>query len=115
VCADANFGLPFESEAFSTVFMVDGFHYIQSKRLLANELERVTVPDGLMLLSHVHNAEVEVPERGNPLPFWSYADMFKLVNVRVFAEKSIIEDFLFKDTLSLQNQTQDIASSMPCV
>jgi hypothetical protein len=28
------------------------------------------MPVGLILLSHVHTAEVEDHSRGNPLPFW---------------------------------------------
>ena len=97
---DANYQLPFKDDIFSSVFMMDAFHYIDARAHLAKELERVLSKKGMLLLLHHHNALVENVAAGKPLSPSTWRGLFDY-NVRALPEKSIVEDFILRDRLDL--------------
>lgn len=72
VCCTADTSLPFPNGAFSVALCSDAFHYFVNKATIVRELERLTQPDGLILLVWVHNALVRRPHDGLPLPPGGY-------------------------------------------
>ena len=76
VCCDGNTVLPFDDAAFGLVTSSDAFHYVWSRRLLARELRRVRTPDGVLLMTHLHNALVDNPSAGMPLDPAGYRRLF---------------------------------------
>ena len=100
---DANYQLPFKDNIFSSVFMMDAFHYVDARALLAKEFERVLNPEGMLLLLHLHNALVENVAAGKPLSPQTWVGLFDL-NVMALPEKSIIEDFVLRDKLDLSRK-----------
>lgn len=68
ICLDANYPLPFKDGSFSSLLMLDAFHYIQGRASLAREMERLISSQGLLLLLHLHNSLNYNPAAGLPLP-----------------------------------------------
>jgi uncharacterized protein YbaR (Trm112 family)/SAM-dependent methyltransferase len=94
VCCDANNPLPFARDAFSLAVCSDAFHYIWSKRLLSSEMMRLTGDQGVIILSHIHNALVDNFSAGMPLaPEW-WRNLFAEMDARVFKESEVFESFL---------------------
>ena len=100
---DANYQLPFKDDIFSSVFMMDAFHYVDARALLAKEFERVLSKEGLLLLLHLHNAQVENVAAGKPLSPSTWKSLFDL-DVTAMPEKSIVEDFILRDRLDLSKR-----------
>ena len=100
---DANYQLPFKDDVFSSVFMMDAFHYVDARALLAKEFERVLSKMGMLLLLHLHNALVENIAAGKPLSPSTWTGLFDL-NVMALPEKSLIEDFILRDRLDLSEK-----------
>jgi SAM-dependent methyltransferase/uncharacterized protein YbaR (Trm112 family) len=98
---DANYQLPFKDDIFSSVFMMDAFHYVDARALLAKEFERVLDKEGMLLLLHLHNALVENVAAGKPLSPSTWMDLFDNLNVVALQEKAVIEDFILRDRLDL--------------
>lgn len=101
ICLDGNYPLPFKDGIFSSGLMMDAFHYIDARASLANELERVLHPEGLLLFLHVHNSLVHNLGAGKPLPPSVWINLFNDLNVKALPEKKVVEDFIFKDKLDL--------------
>ena len=97
---DANYQLPFKDDIFSSVLMMDAFHYVDARALLAKEFERVLGKEGMLLLLHLHNALAENVAAGKPLSPSTWKGLFD-INVMALPEKSIIEDFILRDRLDL--------------
>lgn len=90
VCCDANNPLPFARDAFSLAVCSDAFHYIWSKRLLSGEMMRIA-GEGVIVLSHIHNALAENYSAGMPLaPEW-WRNLFAESNPRLFKESEVFE------------------------
>lgn len=101
-CLDGNYPLPFKKGIFSSVLMIDAFHYINARSLLAKEFERVIHSEGLLLLLHVHNSLVRQHQyAGKPMPPQVWKNLFNDLEIRVYPEKNLLEDFLFKNRLDL--------------
>jgi SAM-dependent methyltransferase/uncharacterized protein YbaR (Trm112 family) len=100
---DANYSLPFKDDIFSSVLMMDAFHYVDARALLAKEFERVLNKEGMLLLLHLHNALVENIAAGKPLSPSTWKGMFDL-DVIALPEKSIVEDFILSDKLDLSKK-----------
>ena len=98
---DANYQLPFKDNTFSSILMMDAFHYVEARALLAKEFERVLNQEGMLLLLHIHNALVENVAAGKPLSPSTWKGLFDNLNVMALPEKSIIEDFILRDRLDL--------------
>lgn len=102
ICFDGNYPLPFKDGIFSSVLMMDAFHYINARSLLAREFERVTDPEGLLLLLHLHNSLVcQHQFAGESMPPLVWKNLFSDLDVRVYPEKNLVEDFLFENRLDL--------------
>ena len=97
---DANYQLPFKDDIFSSVLMMDAFHYVDARVLIAKEFERVLSKEGMLLLLHLHNALVENVAAGKPLSPSTWKGLFD-INVMALPEKSLIEDFILRDRLDL--------------
>ena len=100
---DANYQLPFKDGVFSSVLMMDAFHYVDARALLAKEFERVLNQEGMLLLLHLHNALAENVAAGKPLSPSTWKGLFD-INVMALPEKSIIEDFVLRDRLDLSKK-----------
>ena len=100
---DANYQLPFKDDIFSSVLMMDAFHYVDARALLAKEFERVLSKEGMLLLLHLHNALVDNVAAGKPLSPSSWMGLFDF-NVMALPEKCIIEDFILRDRLDLSKK-----------
>jgi SAM-dependent methyltransferase/uncharacterized protein YbaR (Trm112 family) len=97
---DANYQLPFKDGIFSSILIMDAFHYVDARALLAKEFERVLNPEGMLFLLHLHNALVENVAAGKPLSPQTWVDLFDL-NIKALPEKSVVEDFILRDRLDL--------------
>jgi SAM-dependent methyltransferase len=104
VCLDANYPLPFKNEVFSTTMMLDAFHYVQARALLAAEMERTLLPEGFLLLLHMHNSLVYNVRVGEPLPSRAWINLFRHFDVRALPERRLIEDFILRNKLDLAKE-----------
>ncbi|MFN2502256.1 MAG: methyltransferase domain-containing protein [Pyrinomonadaceae bacterium] len=107
VCCNANEPLPFGKGGFSFTFCSDAFHYIWSKRLAADEMQRLIDRQGVSMLAHVHNALCYNPSAGMPLTPHAYRNLFDSGEVRVFDESKIFEDRLHHRPLDLSGEADD--------
>lgn len=106
ICLDANNTLPFKTGTFSSILMLDTFHYVHFRASLAHEMERTISSTGLLLLLHVHNYLAYNLGAGKPLTPKSLSRLFSdgHLETKVMPEKKIVEDFLFHNKLNLANQ-----------
>jgi len=102
--ADMNAGLPFKDHQFSVSFMMDSFHYIDSRALLAKELIRVTVPEGFNLILHLHNALRENVSAGRPLLPAALQRIFRDDDILLVPEKEVIENFIQNGRLDISGK-----------
>jgi SAM-dependent methyltransferase len=101
VCCDANQPLPFAREAFSLVVLADAFPYIWHKRLLADEMMRLTVSDGLIVMPHLHSALGENFSAGNTLTPAAYRDLFAPRRPRLFSDELLLTQVLERRVVDL--------------
>jgi uncharacterized protein YbaR (Trm112 family)/SAM-dependent methyltransferase len=94
VCCDANQPLPFTRDAFSLVVLADAFPYIWHKRLLAEEMMRLTVPDGTIVMPHLHSALGENFSAGNTLTPAAYRDLLEPRHPRLFSDALLLTQVL---------------------
>jgi uncharacterized protein YbaR (Trm112 family)/SAM-dependent methyltransferase len=107
VCCDANHPLPFARDAFSLAVCSDAFHYVWSKRLLADELARAVGQSGVIALPHLHNSLVENFSAGMPLPPEGWRNLFAELNPRVFKESDLFESALRRRPVGLSRDYSD--------
>jgi SAM-dependent methyltransferase len=110
LCCDANQPLPFAKESFSLVHCSDAFHYIWSRRLLANEMVRLVGDHGVVILSHVHNALCWNYSEGMPLTPAGYRNLFDDFSPRLFKESVLLDGLLHRRSvdLSVENSDKDL-------
>lgn len=101
VCLDANHSLPFKDGIFSSIIMLDAFHYIKGQSSLAREMERVISLPGLLLLLHLHNKLKENLAAGQPLTPDGWINLFQNVPFKLLPEKSVVEDFIYRNKINL--------------
>ncbi len=101
VCCDANHPLPFASGAFSLTVLSDAFPYIWHKRLLAGELMRLTAPDGVVVMPHLHSSLGWNHSAGMPLTPAAYADLFAPLRPRLFRDEDLLTSLLDRDAIDL--------------
>lgn len=101
ICLDASYPLPFKDSIFDSIFMLDAFHYVQARASLAREMERTLLPQGLLLLLHLHNALQYNPGTAKPLSPSSWVNLFHQLPVKALPERNLVEDFLLKNELNL--------------
>ena len=83
---------------------MDSYHYIFEKKRLAQELERIVDPNGLLILLHLHNSLQYNPGAGYPLTPREWMALFEDTYPKALPEKSIIENFLFEDKLDIRKE-----------
>ncbi|UCG03442.1 MAG: class I SAM-dependent methyltransferase [Candidatus Heimdallarchaeota archaeon] len=107
ICQDLNNPLPFRDEIFSSIIMLDSFHYVANRARLANELERVIKLDGVLLIPHLHNALVENISPGFPIEPLTLKKLFQKLSTYTIPENSLLNDFIQKAELDLTKEYQE--------
>jgi SAM-dependent methyltransferase/uncharacterized protein YbaR (Trm112 family) len=110
---NANEQLPFKNHIFSSVLMMDAFHYIHAKSLLSKELSRIAESDGNIVLLHIHNSLVENVAAGIPITPSNLQNLFEDSNIKILPEEKIIRDFIQHSQLNLKDDwgQEDLSSS----
>jgi SAM-dependent methyltransferase len=103
ICLDANYPLPFKNDIFTSILMIDAFHYVKGRALLAGELERTLRHRSLLLLLHLHNSLVCNTRMDESLPPVAWVNLFKEneLEIKAIPERRIIENFLLNNELNL--------------
>lgn len=108
ICLDANYPLPFKEGIFSSILMLDAFHYIDARASLAGEMERTLSPYGLLLLLHLHNSLNYNLAAGQPLSPSGWVNLFQQLPVKALPEKNIVEDFIVGNRLDLAKEYTEV-------
>lgn len=103
VCCDANNPLPFTDGLFSTVLLSDAFPYIWHKRLLAGEMQRAAIDDGVIVMPHLHSAHGENYSAGDTLSPTAYANLFTTLGPKLFDDRTLLDGVLAERVLDLLN------------
>jgi hypothetical protein len=101
VCCEANQPLPFARGTFSFVLLADAFPYIWHKRLLAEEMMRLSVPEGVIVMPHLHSAFGENFSAGNTLTPAAYRDLFAARQPRLFSDELLLTQVLERRLVDL--------------
>jgi SAM-dependent methyltransferase len=108
VCAQADSGLPFSDDSFSTVLCSDAFHVFPGKANCIRELKRLVGSDGSIILATLRNALVE--EHRNhyrtSLPPEGYEALVADIPHRLVANGDILARYLKKQGPSLQQPAE---------
>ena len=104
VCCDANHPLPFARDTFGMVVLSDAFPYIWHKRLLADEMVRVSGPDGLIVMPHLHSALGENVSAGNTLTPDAYRSLFSLQRPNLFCDSRLLADVVKHQVVDLSQE-----------
>jgi uncharacterized protein YbaR (Trm112 family)/SAM-dependent methyltransferase len=94
VCCDANSPLPFARDTFAMAVLADAFPYIWHKRLLAEEMMRLTGHDGVIVMPHLHSSLGENFSAGMTLTPEGYRDLFAPQQPRLFSDERLFRDIL---------------------
>lgn len=105
VCCDANHPLPFARDTFSTVLLADAFPYIWHKRLLAEEMMRLTGEEGVIVMPHVHSALGENFSAGDTLTPAAHRALFATQGPRLFSDIRLFDDVVERRVVDL---TRDV-------
>lgn len=103
VCCDANHPLPFDHDAFQIVVLSDAFPYIWHKRLLAEEMIRVSEPEGLIVMPHLHSALGENVSAGDTLTPHAYRSLFSQQSPRLFSDTQMLMDVVDRRVVDLSH------------
>ena len=104
VCCDANHPLPFVRDTFQMVVLSDAFPYIWHKRLLADEMTRISGPEGVVVMPHLHSALGENVSAGDPLTPEAYRSLFSRLNPRLFSDTRLLADVVDHRILDLSQE-----------
>lgn len=116
LCLNANQPLPFKKAAFNVAMVLDALHYLRSPARVVRELEGLLLPDGLLLLLHLHNSLQFNRAPGKPLPPASWSRMLERFSFRALPERRLVENFLFRDELDLSGEhTEEELDSSPAI
>lgn len=106
ICFDAEAGIPFRDGIFRTAFSLDCVHYIRGKVGLAKELRRVSRPDALYAITHLHNAASTNPNPGIPLTADGYLRVFQPLSGAIYPEAELLRNFHRTGILLLNEVTK---------
>ncbi|MBI4778220.1 class I SAM-dependent methyltransferase [Candidatus Desantisbacteria bacterium] len=98
---DASQMLPFVDGFFNSVVCVDSFHYIDTKYLFSREMMRVLDKDGILLIPHIHNSNLQSVLPGTPLSPSHYQSLFSDFEIRMIPEEDILKDLLSEHVVDL--------------
>ena len=101
VCCDANQPLPFAREAFSIVVLADAFPYIWQKRLLAQEMTRLSSADGAIVMPHLHSALGENFSAGDTLSPDAYRNLVAPGQPRLFSDERLFDEVVERGLIDL--------------
>ena len=101
VCCDANQPLPFTKDIFSLVVLADAFPYIWHKRLLSEEMIRLSGRDGVLVMPHLHSAHGENVSAGDTLTPVAYRNLFLPQQPRLFSDEQLFAELLDHHTIDL--------------
>ena len=103
VCLNADYQLPFKDNFFTSILMLDAFNYIRSRALLAREVERLLLSDGLILFLHVHNSYAFNLGGGVAISPKSLTALFKnsCLETKVIPERKVLTNFVFDNKLDI--------------
>ncbi len=101
VCCSADAPLPFTTDRFSMVVLMDAFPYIWHKRLCADEMMRVAHPDGIVALPHLHSSEGENASAGDPLSPSAYRDLFAPFQPALFSDARLFDGLIKEASIDL--------------
>lgn len=76
VCFDASRRFPIESASADLVLCQDAFYFLPDKPHVATELNRISGPEGTIVVGHSHNAAVENFSSGQPIDANEHAALF---------------------------------------
>lgn len=102
--------LPFRPASFDYILVNDSFHYVQRKKLLALELERIFRKKGAIIFNNLHNRfqknkfheRFHFPETPN-----RYASFFSIFQASFFSEKYLSQGLLrFVKVKNLRGETK---------
>ena len=103
VCCDANHPLPFVHDVFQIVVLSDAFPYIWHKRLLADEMMRVSEPEGVIVMPHLHSALGENVSAGDTLTPRAYRSLFSRQHPRLFSDAQMLTDVVDRRVVDLSD------------
>jgi SAM-dependent methyltransferase/uncharacterized protein YbaR (Trm112 family) len=106
VCSPASNTLSFANSCFDAILCSDAFHYFPEKWGVVNEMRRIIVPHGLILLTRVGNAALE-PRMGYELIVDGYRNLFSWTSHAMIDEDRLINSYLEKKGPNL-GQTEDV-------
>lgn len=101
VCCSAESPLPFVSDLFSIVILMDAFPYIWHKRLCADEMMRVARLDGVLALPHLHSSLGENVNSGDPLSPTAYLELFAQYQPRLFSDERLLDEVIEDQVVDL--------------
>jgi len=101
VCCDGNAPMPFARGAFGLAMCTDAFMYIWTKRQFVGEMERLVDARGAVLVGHTHNERTWCPSHGQPLSREGYANLFEMIEPRIFGEAGLFADVVNGGPLDL--------------
>ena len=94
VCCDANNPLPFARESFAMVVLSDAFPYLWHKRLVADEMMRISQPGGVVVMPHLHSSLGWNYTAGMPLTPTAYHDLLEPLGPRLFRDSALLDQVL---------------------
>ncbi len=101
ICLDANDPLPFADRKFNIIFSSDALHYLYSKRLVMQEVSRISKESAIVLLAHLHNLKGKNPVQGLALTADGWLKLCSFSCVKLLSESIVFDDFLKNDILNL--------------
>lgn len=104
ICQDLNNPLPFKDGVFSSIIMLDSYHYVANRARLANDIERMLRSNCVLLISHLHNSLVETIARGFVLEPSAWESLFPKLKIKSIPEKELIMDLINKNDLNLKRE-----------
>lgn len=114
VCCDANSPLPFARDTFRLVVLADAFPYIWHKRMLADEMLRLTGADGTIFMPHIHSSLGENFSAGMTLTPASYQDLFAPLQPRLYSDAALLDGVLGHAAVDLtESVSADALGNLP--
>jgi SAM-dependent methyltransferase len=117
VCAQADSGLPFSDDSFSTVYCSDAFYVFPGKANCIRELKRLVGSDGSIILATLRNSLVAERHRfRTSLPPEGYEALVADIPHRLVADSDILARYLKRQGPSLEQPTETVRLAMePCL
>ena len=94
ICCDANNPLPFARDTFSMVVLSDAFPYLWHKRLVTEEMMRLSGATGVVVMPHLHSSLGWNYTAGMPLTPSAYRDLLEPQNPKLYRDSSLLNQVL---------------------